>query len=491
MVVEASGKNVNEVVDCREDDGALRNSVRANNRKLFWEDICSELIDNALEHSNSVCNISLEWGRQSGENIFRVIDDGKGSEDIRAFFKPGKSVITGKPSGNSTFGMGLFVCECCISSEASFSSLRIATCSGGESIISGRRVIDVSSAVKVLRVPSTEHARNSLGIKDHGTNLYFNKFSKGIPDLKGCRHIAKSLGKTYSTAISTGQLCITIIRSGVNEIVAADKDPEVADLKTMAVEIDGYTFGVEWGVTKDVCRDNGCRLIYGGKFFDTTDAPCNQYNIGRFYAAIRIPRDIGTLSMDILKRCVDHPVIDELYNQCSVLFLPELIESDAICRAGEDKSLNADISHLLSVAIKPDASSSESLNEVDGANKRTYKGRDMTKKGVKSTGTGTKHRRSKRNIGIPDECSVFWAKLGEDKGLAVYQHDTNRITFNEDAEIMLRYREEKNKILLASIAAGHIAKAIEHSSRQSEFGFGDKDFVWIYRVMMERVAASC
>ena len=39
------------VIDCREDDGALRDFLRANNRFLHWEEICAELIDNSLEHS--------------------------------------------------------------------------------------------------------------------------------------------------------------------------------------------------------------------------------------------------------------------------------------------------------------------------------------------------------------------------------------------------------------------------------------------------------
>lgn len=490
-MVENASINDNEVIDCREDDGAFRDSLRANNRKLFWEDICAELIDNALEHSGDTCDVLLEWNKRNGEYYFRCIDNGFGSEDIRAFFKPGKTLGTGKSTGNSTFGMGLFVCECCISSPDSYSSLRVATYSGKENILIGTRTIDKSSSVSRQTPIYDDVLKRRFCIGDHGTNVTFSRFSKRIPKGEEYSRISKNLGRAYATAINSGSLRVNMVKDGVSTLVLADEPPSVEELRKCTVDIEGHKFDVEWGVTSEACRDNGCRLIYGGKFFDTTDSPCKQYNIGRFYASIRIPRDIGKLSMDILKRCVDHPIIDELFTKCSELFLPELIESDAICRAGEDKSLNADISHLLSVAIKPDAQISNTDDDVDEPNRREFRGRDMTKEGVEPTGTGPKHRRTKRKAGIPDACSVFWARLGEEKGLAVYQHDTNRITFNEDVPIMVRYREEKNKILLASIASGHIAKSIEGSSRQSEFGFGDKDYDWIYRVMMERVAASC
>ena len=72
------------VIDCREDDGALRDFLRANNRFLHWEEICAELIDNSLEHSGEVCHVSLEWSKLS--EMFRAVDNGDGSTDIQAFF---------------------------------------------------------------------------------------------------------------------------------------------------------------------------------------------------------------------------------------------------------------------------------------------------------------------------------------------------------------------------------------------------------------------
>ena len=490
-MVEASCVKSNEVIDCREEDGAFRDALRANNRRLSWEDICSELIDNALEHSVEVCSVVLEWKRHKGDYYFRCIDNGYGSDDIRAFFQPGKTVGTGKATGSSTFGMGLFVCECCISLRPkSDSVLRVATYSGKGTIIVGERAIDKSSSVDVQKSMFNELLAKRYRIDDHGTNITFSRFSKRIPHGDEFDRIASNIGRLYATAISSGSLRVVLVKDSVTTPVVADTAPLSDDLNYRSIEISGHKFEIEWGVTNDVCRDNGCRLIYGGKFFQTTDAPCGKYNLGRFYALIRIPRTIGKHSMDILKRCVDHPAIDELYDQCYELFLPCLERSDVICRHGDYEALNSGISKLLSIAINPDVNVSDDFDEGDRRT-REYRGRDMTRKGAQPTGEGTKHRKKRRTKGVPDACSVLWSRLGEDKGLAVYQHESNRITFNEDVPMMLQLRDEKHKMLLASIAAGHIAKDIEGSPRQAEFGFSDSDFVWIYRVIMERVAASC
>ncbi|WP_163093913.1 hypothetical protein, partial [Acinetobacter baylyi] len=97
-------------------------------------------------------------------------------------------------------------------------------------------------------------------------------------------------------------------------------------------------------MTKDICRDNGCRLIYGGKFFDSTREPCGDYRLGRFYAAIQIPRTIGKESMDILKRFINHASIDELYDRLSETFSDALKQSDDLCKSNDDDDLNNEIS---------------------------------------------------------------------------------------------------------------------------------------------------
>ena len=182
------------VIDCREDDGALRDFLRANNRFLHWEEICAELIDNSLEHSGEVCHVSLEWSKLS--EMFRAVDNGDGSTDIQAFFKPGKSVQTGRSKGNSTFGVGLFVCECCVSSPESPGLLRVATTSGLGTILVGLRQIDNGSNVKKLEVPFTDETRRNYGIGETGTSVAFTKFAKAHPDAKKIRLLKSSVDST-------------------------------------------------------------------------------------------------------------------------------------------------------------------------------------------------------------------------------------------------------------------------------------------------------
>ncbi len=477
-----------QIIDCREDDGAYRDGLRANNRRLLWEDICAELIDNSLEHSGDVCRISMEWNKAGGKT-FRAVDDGDGSTDIQAFFKPGKSVQTGRSKGNSTFGVGLYVCECCVSSSEHPGQLKVATCTGSDSILVGLRRIDRGSSVESFPVIANDEGRRDYGLGYTGTSVTFSRFAKPLPTLEDTSRIASKLGRSYATAIQSGALVIDLIRNGSATRVESETLPECDDLKTAVIEIDGHTFTVEWGVTKTHCRDNGCRLIYGGKFFDKSQEPCGEYRIGRFYAAVRIPRTIGRESMDILKRAIDNSSIDSLYDELAKLFQPELEASDAICKEGDDEVLNAQISSLLSLAIKSPAKNHEE-DESGNDDIRDSNGRDPDGVGVKPRNTG-RTRKGRRGPGtksqLPDSILSCWAPFGTDKGLAEYQHDAMRITFNEDVPMMLHLRESKQVSILASIAAGHVAKDIEGTDKQKQLGFGDSDFAWIYRTMMERV----
>jgi len=481
------------VIDCREDDGALRDFLRANNRFLHWEEIGSELIDNALEHSGETCEIVLEWNKP--KNMFRAVDNGEWSIDIQAFFKPGKSIQTGRSKGNSTFGVGLFVCECCVSTPENPGWLRVATSTGGETILVGRRQIDSGSAVGKFEVQATDETRRDYGLGEVGTSVTFTRFSKPHPDAKKIQHIAEKLGSQYGTAILSGALKITLIRNGVELVVQAEAVPECATLKTATVVIDAHEFVVEWGVTNGICRDNGCRLIYGGKYFDSTSEPCGDFRLGRFYASIRIPRTIGKDSMDILKRSINHASIDELYDRLSELFQEELEESDRLCKSNDDEDLNNQISSLLSVAIRKQKTQGNGADDSDDEGDediRDFKGRDKDGVGVKPQKTG-RTRKGRRKAGdpkLPDSLLSRWAPLGEDEGLAVYEHKSGRVTFNEDVSMMQGLRAERQTMLLASIASGHIAKDIEGSDKQRQLGFGNGDFAYIYRQMMERVNSA-
>jgi len=433
----------------------------------------------------------MEWDKVT--NCFRAVDNGDGSRDIEAFFKPGKSVQTGRAKGNSTFGVGLFVCECCVSDSQHPGALRVATCDGGETILVGRRQIDSGSSVKILKVPNDEEMRRDYGLTGTGTSVMFSKFAKPHPDQKKIAKIAEILGRQYSSAIQSGDLEIELVRNGQSMGVRAEPVPACETLYSESLLVCGHLFEVEWGVTKKDSRDNGCRMIYGGKFFETTQEPCGDYRLGRFYAAIRIPRTIGRESMDILKRAINHSSIDELFDRLAALFNEELKESDQICQADDDEDLNNEISSLMSIAIGKAKGQSKTEFEDGDEDLRAFHGRDPNGEGVNPRNSGRK-RTGRRKAGeetkLPDSVICRWAPLGNDSGLADYDYKAGRVTFNQDVEMMQGLRQGKQKLLLASIAAGHVAKDIAGTDKQKQMGFGDLNFNWIYRTMMERICGA-
>lgn len=495
-MVTASLDTACEIIDCREDEGEFRNNVRASNRKLAWENICSELIDNALEHSDGKCCIVFEWRRTRSGDVFRAADNGLGSVDLQAFFKPGKSVQTGRSSGNSTFGMGLFVCECCLSSPEHQGKLQVATSTGGSHILTAFRHIERSMKIEKIAVLATDDSRREYGIGYRGTSITFSRCSKAKPTAKQLKSITEKLSRWYATAIAAELLEITLRVDGEERVVPPEPIPSCDELKSVVLTIDGHQFSVEWGLTTGVCKDSGCRLIYGGKFFETSSGPCGDYRLGHFYGAIRIPRTIGKESMDILKRTIDHPVLDSLFSQCEELFRPELEKSDAICRQSEDHEQTSSIAMMLSSAVIPPRENAD----ADGGDKggagdedlRDYNGRDNSRRGVQPSDSGrTRHgRRSRRKRnGIPDSVAIFWAELGDDQAMVLYQHDGCRVTFNLDVPAVIHLRDTKQNAVLSAIAAGHIAKDIAGTHKQKDLGFGDLDFAFIYRKMIERSIA--
>jgi hypothetical protein len=478
-----------EVINGSGEPGLTRDMLRANNRKLFWEDICSELIDNSLEHAGDSCHVDMIWETRKGP-VFRVIDNGCGSTDIQAFFKPGKSVQTNRAYGNSTFGMGLYVCECCMSSPDKTGYLKVATLIGDGVTRVGFRIIDKTEDVQVYSFPESEESRRDYGIIGHGTNITFGGFAKSQPEPDDMTRIAKKLGKAYADAITSGALRITLRRNNESVDVVPESLPECVELKSHRLEIDGHAFSVIWGVTVDQCRDNGCRLVYGGKFFETSAEPCGDAMLGRFFASVSIPRTIGMESMDILKRTIDHPSIDKMFDELCELFGPELQASDELCRDSAYEQLTTDISSLLQCSLTGNhPEEGDSSKETRNSN-----GRDMTRKGVTPKHTGRRRGSRKGGKGdinnIPSRLLIQWIGLGEEKGLATYDHASFRLTFNMDCDLTRKLKESQSAIQLASIAATHIAKDIEGEDKQKRFGFSDNDFAYIYKTMMERIISN-
>jgi hypothetical protein len=476
-----------QTIDCREGDNALPTTLRANNRKLGWDSICAELIDNSLEHSDRSVDVCIDWSNRR----FRATDNGKGSTQVSQFFTPGESILTGRSTGNSTFGMGLFVLECCVSAPGSPTKMQVATrVPGSHEVLTGFRHIEKGRGVEWVTVDCFNETLAAYGLGDSGTSVIFTKIEKPIPTAAKLKEVAEKLGRQYSACLRSGELVLSLASHGETITVQAEKPTEVLELKRQTLVIDGHEFAVEWGVTTEPCRDAGCRLIYGGKFFEANPAACGDYRINRFYAAIRIPRTIGKKSMDILKRTIDHPILDELFDQCEELFRPELEESDAICRKDEDETQTAAICDMLSsLIIKPEAAGQSDIEDGGNQDLRRFRGRDPESKGVSPKDSGKDRKGSKRKgrFYIPDSFNIHWAALGEDRGAVLYQHEGFRVTFNTDCELVRSLRDKKGDLVLSTMAAGHIAKDIAGTDKQKDLGFSDGDFSHIYRVMMERI----
>lgn len=463
--------------------GAFRDLIRANNKILFWEEICSELIDNALEHSRESVTVSIEW--DTLRRRFSVTDDGLGANRFDPFIKPGKSAPTGRDLGNSTFGMGLYVIECCLSSASTATEMKVATRMQGGKLMIATREIQKTDHGKGFVYDATPLKLSDYGITASGTRITFTDIAKSIPQAEDMDRIIRKLGRYYGTAIRDGKLRVIVSRNAESQDVLPEPIPSCIALREQTVEILGNTFRVVWGVTKDTCRDDGCRLIYGGKFFDTTKEPCGDALINRFFAEIYIPRTIGKQSMDILKRSVEHESMDTLYDQLAELFDDELRVSTELCSDTQSAELSDSIASLLSHSLALDENGNAKTS--DEHETRKFNGRDNTKTGIQPV--GTKRKRRGRRVGktIPSKLLIQWAQIGSDRGLAVYDDSTFRVTFNSDIEVTQQLKRNNDAMQLASIAATHIAHDIESDEKQKRFGFSEQSFESIYRTMMERI----
>lgn len=466
--------------------GAFRDLIRANNKRLFWEEICSELIDNSLEHSRESVTVSIEW--DTLRRRFTVTDNGLGAKRFDPFIKPGKSAPTFRDLGNSTFGMGLYVIECCLSSASTSTEMKVATRMQGGNLMIATREIQKTDHGKGFVYDATPSKLSDYGIVDSGTRIAFTDIAKSIPQAEDMDRIVRKLGRYYGTAIRDGKLKVVVSRNNESQDILPEPIPSCISLREQTVEIDGNVFRVVWGVTKETCRDDGCRLIYGGKFFDTTKEPCGDALINRFFAEIYIPRAIGKQSMDILKRSVEHECMDTLYDQLAVLFADELRLSTELCSDTQSVELSDNIASLLSQSLS--ISEDGGNDQTDTAETRKYNGRDNTKTGIQPVNSGRKRRGRRSGKTIPNKLLIQWAQIGEDRGLAVYDDSTFRVTFNSDIEVTQKLKRSNDAMQLASIAATHIAHEIESDEKQKRFGFSEQSFESIYRTMMERICVT-
>lgn len=457
-------------VQCNHQDGSRYTSFRASNRNMHWREICSELIDNAnmAGKPGEACNVVLEWGGKRRDSWFSIYDDGVGSADLQPFFSCGVSNGRHVDRGSSTFGMGLFGVECVIDG-----TMTVATVNGGRLNAARRTVREKESGFTATiedgdAVVSFGKFRMPYPI---GTLLHFHSYSKSQPRRSSIDKLAGELGRSYGGAIAAGNLAIQLRFRGAIIPVQPAADVPMQRLNEESFELDGHTYSVKWGVTQDVNRDNGVRLIYGGKLFDTTRAPCGDYAIDRFFAELVIPRSIGERGMDLFKRGVDDEVLQPVYEKLAVMFDAALVEADALSQHTKYESLNDSIKGFLCGKKPRDAGEKDGVGDKDT---RTFNGRDPEGVGVQPVNSGKTRKGKGGAKKKSDSLSIHWAPLGDDKPLCLYEDKTTSLTFNADIRSLTSLRDSQNEMAafaLAAIAAGYMAYRLK-----SHAGYGDYDW---------------
>lgn len=445
--------------------------MRAATRNFSWRDIASELIDNALANARpgATCHVRLTWDPRIGE--FSVTDDGRGSSDIECFFRPGLSGGNHGPHGNSTFGTGLFAIECYLDGH-----LHVATEQAGV-IRVGERTITDGMEASAEEFSLREVRRKSFGLPSGGgTVVRFRGFRKRAPSTADLERIAAALGFAYSAAIQQQDLELTLVLNGQVRRVKAAPRPGLLQLHQATFELEGHRFDVEWGVTEQPQHEVGCRLIYGGKTFDLTSRPCGDGRLGRFYAALRIPRSAGLQSMDLLKKSVEMDFLEPVFHRCHKLFEPQLAEANRLCGDDLNRLLSESISQLLS-RRRPTPAATEPARKT--AREAKVNGHEPDAAGEVDAG---RFRRT------PASIVVDWVGFGRPMPLARYDCDARRLTYNEDSPTLRKLRADSKVYELACVAAGYIAYEIDRRDPQLTFEFDNSLYDEVFRKLIERAS---
>jgi len=477
-------------------EGWDRLAMRAHTRNLGWQHIASELVDNALANTKDgePCVCTLEWNTKGGNKWFAVTDNGRGASDGSVFLRPGLSGGNHSDLGNSTFGTGLFAIEVHL-----WGRMEIATDPRDGMIYLLQRRIFQTQHGEGQAFHASEDISKRLSIPiGGGTRVRFDRYDKRGPAKSGVARIVSHLARCYASALISGKLSLTVIFNGATERLQPEDRPKVEELKTERITISGHEFALEWGVTTEPHADGGCRLVYGGKWFDTTSEPCGDYSLGRFYASIRIPQSAGQDSMDLLKRTIEREFMDDLYDTCSTLFAPELQRADVLAQDDQNRELNSTISRLLSRPKQRQKGSGDGTKDI-----RAFNGRDPCGEGVEPKHTGRKRvgsrgGRKKRHDGAdapPDEFTIDWLFLGDDEPLVRFDNATARITYNKSVALLCKWHEENREVALSQVAAAFIADTVApidaKKRNQKVLGFmKDAAFADIYRDLIERLASN-
>lgn len=459
-------------VQCHHAEGSRYIWAKANNRNHRWADVCCELIDNANMAAipGIAATVVIEWGGCKGERWFSVYDDGQGASDLAPFFDVGVSRGRDIARGASTFGAGLFGVECVVDGI-----MTVATIHDGRLHCSRRQVAineDGYESMAVVEATDANCVRRGMPATV-GTQLLFSRIKKTTPTRPMVQKMAAELGATYGQAIRSGELRITLKSKGEAFPVMPESALELIEAHEQTPYVNGHLYRVKWGVTAAPNRDQGMRLMYGGKLCGVTAKPCGEYALDRFYAELEIPRSIGRDSMDIFKRAVDDEVMSPVYDELSRLFDDALAKAHGLSQNNKFQSLNDAIKDILcGKRLRPLGSEGAGDRE-----ERAFNGRDPNGTGVtpvNSARTRSGNKGGKRNRG--DSLDVKWAPLGP-QPLCKFDVTSSRLTFNSDDAQLASLRDSQDKmapLTLAVIAAGYMAFALK-----SEEGYGGYD--WQFR----------
>ena len=433
-------------------------------KRLSWTQIVSELVDNALGHSAK--NIAIEWVSRKGHSMFRVTDDGLGSDTPEAFLQPGYTTGNIDPLGNSTFGAGLCAVERHLKGQ-----MRIATKMEDkpEFWVIFRKIANGQSG-RAQQWPATARMIEEQGIPGrHGTSIYFDGFDKYMPNSRQLATVIDELSIAYSPVLTGGKTgrTIRVIKNGESHRLKPVARPAVRELRRSEFTVGGHIYKAEWGVTEEPVSRLGCGLIYGAKLFDHDSSVFGDLSGRHFYCQLVIPHTAGRLAMDLCKRFATdlEPAYDRLFD----LIESDLIQAHELSVTAEDVELNSRLSSMLS----GEPVSTTRARKVNGGNEdlREFNGRDPNSRGATPANSGRKRKGRKRldKSSVARNARIEWIAGGENEPAVSWKPDGGVIAFNEDVPALKSLKESKNHTGLLLLAIPVIAHAEEKRAGASLF----------------------
>lgn len=456
--------------------------IFSNLMKRFpWANIAGEMIDNALGHSAK--NVAIEWRTEDGRSLFRVTDDGLGSDTPEAFLRPGYSTGNPDPLGNSTFGAGLCAVERHLEGRLTVAT-KMANLPEFWFI---ERQITKGQKGRARKRPASEQLILDHGIPGRsGTSVNFHGFAKRIPNAAQLASVVDELSIAYTPALQEGR-SIKLIRNGDTYKLKPSKRPVVKELKSAEFTVEGHIYKAEWGITEKPVSRLGCGLIYGAKLFDHVPSVFGSLSGRHFYCRLIIPHSAGLQAMDLCKRYASEQTLDPVYDCLWPLIETDLLQAHELSTTAEDVELNSRLSSMLSGEPVGKA------RKVNGGNEdlRDFKGRDPNGRGATAANSGRKRSGRKRldKSSVARNARIEWVAGGDIEPAVSWKPDGGVIAFNEDIPALQALKEAKNHtglLLLAIPVIAHIEEKRAGASLFPEMG----DAAEITRELLRRLHSS-